>query len=68
MNPDRSFSHKFNKLHKRALRIAYDDYCSSFEEPLDKDESLTIHQHNLRALAIVGIAFKRCRQAFGPNG
>ena len=43
---------KMSKLHKRTLRIAYDEYCSSFEELLDKDWSVTIHQHNLRALAI----------------
>ena len=41
-----------NRLHQRALRIAYDDYCSSFEELLNKDGSVTIHQRNLRALAI----------------
>ena len=41
-----------NKLHERALRIAYDDYCSSFEELLNMVGSLTIHQHNLRALAV----------------
>ena len=49
---DRTANQKINKLHKRALRIAYDDYCSSFEELLDKDGAVTIHQRNLRALAI----------------
>ena len=34
---DRTANQKINKLHERALRIAYDDYCSSFEELLDKD-------------------------------
>ena len=29
---DRSANQKINKLHERALRIAYDDYNSSFEE------------------------------------
>jgi hypothetical protein len=44
---------KINKLHERALlRIAYDDYCSSFEELLDKDGAVTIYQRNLRALAV----------------
>ena len=49
---DRTANQKINKLHERALRIAYDDYCSSFEELLDKDGAVTIHQRNLRALAI----------------
>ena len=41
-----------NKLHEQALRIAYDDYCSSFEELLDKGGAVTLHQRNLRAFAI----------------
>ena len=46
------YSEKMNKLHEQALRIAYDDYCSSFEELLDKGGAVTLHQRNLRAFAI----------------
>ena len=49
---DRTANQKISKLHERALRIAYDDYCSSFEELLNKDGAVTIHQRNLRALAV----------------
>ena len=39
-----------NVLHERALRIAYNDYTSSFETLLENDFSATIHQKNLRCL------------------
>ena len=32
---------RINRLHERALRIAYEDYESSFEELLIKDDSVT---------------------------
>ena len=48
----RNLNHKINRLHERALRIAYKDYESSFYELLEKDGTVTIHQRNLRALAI----------------
>ena len=38
----RSFDKKINTLHERALRIAYNDYTSSFNALLDKDSSVTI--------------------------
>ena len=41
-----------NKIHERALRIAYNDYVSSFETLLEKDGSLSIHQRNIQSLAI----------------
>ena len=41
-----------NRLHERALRIAYKGYESRFEELLLKDGFVTIHQHNLKILAI----------------
>ena len=43
---------KINKLHERALRIIYKNSTSTFEELLEKDGSLTIHDRNLRRLAI----------------
>ena len=38
-------------LHKRALRIAYNGYTSSFESLLDNHFSVTIYQKNLHCLA-----------------
>ena len=48
---DRNLDHKINRLPKRALQIAYNDYNSSFEELLEKDSSINFHQRNLRSLA-----------------
>ena len=49
---DRSLNHKINRLHERSLRLAYNDYSSTFQDLLIKDKTVTIHQRNLRALAI----------------
>ena len=48
----RHSNHRINKLHERALRIAYNDYFSDFSDLLIKDNAVTIHQRNLRSLAI----------------
>ena len=48
----RKLNHKINRLHERALRIAYDDYTSSFEDLLTRDGTVTVHHRNLRVLAI----------------
>ena len=47
---DRTLNAKINRLHERALRIAYNDYISSFEDLLVKDGSVTTHEKNLRCL------------------
>ena len=47
----RSINTKINNLHFRALRIVYKDESLSFQNLLDKDNSITIHQRNLRSLA-----------------
>ena len=49
---DRTANNKINRLHQRALRIAYEYFETTFEELLTKDGSVTIHQRNLRDLAI----------------
>ena len=49
---NRGLNNKINHIHERALRIVYKDYSSSFKELLAKDKSVTIHQRNLRQLAI----------------
>ena len=48
----RTLNRQINRLHERALRIAYEDYESSFEQLLSKDGSVMIHQRNLRVLAV----------------
>ena len=49
---DRGLSNKINHIHERVLRIVHDDYSSPFEDLLNKDKSVTIHQRNLQQLAI----------------
>ena len=39
-------------IYKRALPIAYNDYSFCFEDLLNKDKSVTIHQGKLQQLAI----------------
>ena len=41
-----------NDLHEGVLCIAYNDYDSSFDALLEKDDSLVIHQRNLCFLSI----------------
>ena len=48
----RSLNTKINKLHERALRVVYKDDNLTFEQLLEKDNSVTIHDRNLRKLAI----------------
>ena len=48
----RTLNNKINRIHERSLRTVYSDYNSSFNEPLDKDGSFTIHQRNVQSLAI----------------
>ena len=43
----RHLNNKINKIHKRALRIAYKDYVSSFDILLERAKSVTIHTKNL---------------------
>ena len=44
-------NNKINKLHERALRIVYGDKKLTFEELLEKDDSVMIHHKNLQKLA-----------------
>ena len=48
----RKINNRINRLHERALRIVYDDYSSSFEELLEKDNSVCIHHQNIHRLMI----------------
>ena len=40
----RKLNHRINKIHERALRIAYNDHQYTFEELLKIDNSFTIHE------------------------
>ena len=51
MNHNKSINKKINNLHERALRLIYCDHSSDFQELLQKDNSVTIHQKNIQALA-----------------
>ena len=52
MYHNRSVNNRINRIHERALRIAYKDALSSFEELLVKDKSVTIHERNLQKVVI----------------
>ena len=46
----RRSNHLFNKLQERALRIAYNNFNSSFSELLEMANEITIHIRNLKLL------------------
>ena len=35
-----------------ALRLVYDDYRSTFEELLEKDNSFSVHHYNIQTLCV----------------
>ena len=43
---------KINHVHERALRLVYQDYSSTFEELLKRDNSMTFHHRNIHQVAI----------------
>ena len=45
-------NNRINRLHERALKLAYKEPHLTFEELLVKDKSFTIHHRNLQKLAI----------------
>ena len=47
----RKSNNLINRIHERALRIAYNDYVSNFNQLLENDDSVTIHHRNIQALA-----------------
>ena len=47
----RRLNNKQNSIHERAVRITYQDRISTFQELLNKDNSVSIHHINLQALA-----------------
>ena len=48
----RALNNKINSIHERALRITYNDRTSTFEELLNKDNSVSIHHRNFCKIKI----------------
>ena len=48
---NRTKNNKVNRLHERCLCLTYSDKRFSFEELLEIDSSVSVHDRNLRALA-----------------
>ena len=46
-----TINNKINGLHERSLRIVYSDKNSNYEQLLEKDGSVSIHNRNLQILA-----------------
>ena len=69
----RKLNNKVIRLHERCLRLIYSDRISLYEELLDKDNSVPIHQKNLQKLAIeiikicTGIALQIMNEVFPRN-
>ena len=49
---NRKLNNRINRIHERALRIAYQDQNSKFNRLLAKDGSFKIHDRNLQKLLI----------------
>ena len=52
MNHNRASNNRINSLHERALRLVCNDFKSSFDQLLEKDNSVTNHQRNLLTLKL----------------
>ena len=48
----RGRNNKINRIHETALIITYKDKSSTFQELLEKDNSVSIHHRNIQRLAI----------------
>ena len=68
----REINNRINRIHERALRIAYKDLHSTFQELLSKDGSVSIHHRNIQVLAteiykfIHGLSPKIMGEVFRP--
>ena len=49
---NRSLNHKINRLRERCFQSIYSDKKSSFDQLLDKDESVSLHHQNIQKLGI----------------
>ena len=50
MNHSRKLNNKINRIHERALRVAYNDENSTFDELLTKGNSVKVHDRNLHVV------------------
>ena len=57
--PARHLNNQFNSIHERTLRITYQDYTSTFQELLNKDNFVLIHHRNFQVLATEMFKFHR---------
>ena len=48
----RTLNNRINKIHEKSIRIVYNDNNLTYEELLRKDNSFTVHERNIQALAI----------------
>ena len=48
----RKLKNKLTRLYERCLRVTYNDSLSSFEELLERDNSVSVHNRNIQYLAI----------------
>ena len=55
----RKVNSEINHLQERSLRIVYNDYITSFEDLLKKDNSFKIHWKNIQSLAIEPFKVKK---------
>ena len=61
---------RINNIDERSLRLVYQDYNSSFEELLHKDNSMSAHERNTQTLAVevfrvkIGIVPKMMQEIF----
>ena len=66
-------NNKINSIHERILRITYQDNTSTFQELLNKDNSVSIHHRNLQVLATEifkihrGLSLEILRETFVPK-
>ena len=69
----RRLNDKINSIHERALRITYQDNASTFQELLNKDNSVSIHHRNLQVLTTEmfkiyrGLSPEILRESFVPK-
>ena len=48
----RGLNNKINRIHESALRLTHKDKSSTFQELLEKDNSVSTHHRNIQKLAI----------------
>ena len=48
----RSINNKINRINERASRITYNNNLPSFQDCLDRENSVAMHHRNIRTLAI----------------